>query len=493
MRPWQSVRVIIFVIMIMNCGFVNAEGMPSTYQQAEIVFKTSFNPKQRILFQIMLTSAGYWNAISNETFGKRLFNAIQRFQQENGFAADGILNAQQFDRLTELSEPKLRSWRFRKIKHPERMQQIWIPTGLGLQAVRNANGINYSEPQKRIAVSFLTFEYLRTSDFFANTLNTLVEKNAVIRYKTIKQNWFVISASTPDGIDHYYRFHQDGTNVTGFMLFWQNSNGNVSGERIATLMSASISADVLGTAFIDPPNFENKTSVSRSEPSTAIVPQQPKPPETTEPKVFSNSSGTGFFVNKDGSLVTNAHVVDGCKTITIKPDIGQSVDAKIIAVDKINDLAVLKAEFSPTKTASIKMSTRLGESIAIFGFPLTNTLASTGNFTLGNVTALAGLGDDTRSLQVSAPVQPGNSGGPVIDYNGNLVGVATSKLDAIKSWAKNGDLPQNVNFAVKSSAVAMFLESNRVTFEIGTATNIMSPPDLAEHAKSFSAYIACKN
>jgi serine protease Do len=133
------------------------------------------------------------------------------------------------------------------------------------------------------------------------------------------------------------------------------------------------------------------------------------------------------------------------------------------------------------------------KSIAIFGFPLSDTLASAGNFTLGNVTALAGLGDDTRSLQVSAPVQPGNSGGPVIDYSGNLVGVATSKLDAIKALAKNGDLPQNVNFAVKSSAVAMFLESNRVAFETVTLTTVMSPPDLAEHAKSFSAFIACKN
>jgi serine protease Do len=84
-------------------------------------------------------------------------------------------------------------------------------------------------------------------------------------------------------------------------------------------------------------------------------------------------------------------------------------------------------------------------------------LATSGNFTLGNVTAVAGLGDDTRILQISAPVQPGNSGGPLLDYSGNVVGVIEGKLNAITVFTLTNDLAQNVNFAIKANVVTNFL------------------------------------
>jgi S1-C subfamily serine protease len=97
----------------------------------------------------------------------------------------------------------------------------------------------------------------------------------------------------------------------------------------------------------------------------------------------------------------------------------------------------------------LRASARLGEEIVVYGFPLAGLLASSGNVTTGNITALAGLGDDIRFLQISAPVQPGNSGGPVLDRNGNIVGIVVSKLDAIKTAIATQDIPQNVNFAIK--------------------------------------------
>ena len=196
-------------------------------------------------------------------------------------------------------------------------------------------------------------------------------------------------------------------------------------------------------------------------------------------------------MSQDGSLLTNAHVVDGCTTIRVKPDGGALLPARLVASDKANDLALLKIDHQPAKVAAIRIGIRLGEPVAVFGFPLSSVLASTGNFTLGNVTALAGLGDDTRHIQVSAPVQPGNSGGPLLDQHGNLVGVVTYKLNALKTAVANGDIPQNVNFALKSSAAASFLESNRVAFETGSATNTLTPADLADHAKAMSAFVAC--
>ncbi len=119
-------------------------------------------------------------------------------------------------------------------------------------------------------------------------------------------------------------------------------------------------------------------------------------------------------------------------------------------------------------------------------------LATSGNFTLGNVTALAGLGDDSRYFQISAPIQPGNSGGPLLDENGNLIGIVTATLNFLSEIKAQGDIPQNVNFAIKASAVANFLQDNSIRFQIGEATQAMKGPDLSDQAKALSAYTECR-
>ena len=119
-------------------------------------------------------------------------------------------------------------------------------------------------------------------------------------------------------------------------------------------------------------------------------------------------------------------------------------------------------------------------------------MGTSGNFTTGIVTALAGIGDDSRFYQISAPVQPGNSGGPLLDENGNLIGVVSSKLDFLAEIKNAGDIPQNVNFAIKASVVANFLQDNAIEFQIGEATQAMKGPDLADEAKALSAFIVCR-
>jgi serine protease Do len=93
----------------------------------------------------------------------------------------------------------------------------------------------------------------------------------------------------------------------------------------------------------------------------------------------------------------------------------------------------------------------VGESIFVYGFPLTGLLSSSGNFTVGTITSIAGLGDDSRIMQISAPVQPGNSGGPLLDRSGNVVGIIVSKLNALRLAQVTQDMAQNINFAIKAS------------------------------------------
>jgi S1-C subfamily serine protease len=200
--------------------------------------------------------------------------------------------------------------------------------------------------------------------------------------------------------------------------------------------------------------------------------------------------GTGFFVG-DGMVVTNAHVVKGCSEVSIGPP-ERRVTARVIARDGDNDLALLRAATYPTAVAVLRLSVRQGEAVTAYGYPLPGLLSSGGNLTTGNITALSGIGDDSRFLQISAPVQPGNSGGPLLDGGGNVVGIVEGKLNAIKVATAIGDVPQNVNFAIKASVMATFLDSNGVNYRTGQLGAGRSPADIGEDARRFTVPVECR-
>jgi S1-C subfamily serine protease len=204
------------------------------------------------------------------------------------------------------------------------------------------------------------------------------------------------------------------------------------------------------------------------------------------------SSGSGFFVSNEGHVLTSNHVIEDCTKIGVSMDQEEPADARAVARDATNDLALLSTTLKPPTVATLRSGLRLGESVAAFGFPHADVRARSGNFTMGNATALVGIGDDSRYLQVSAPVQAGSSGGPLLDQNGNLVGIVTYKLNARKWEQEYGDLPQNVNFALKAAIIAKFLHSNRINFPTGSARLALKPEELADRAKSMSVFILCK-
>ena len=203
-------------------------------------------------------------------------------------------------------------------------------------------------------------------------------------------------------------------------------------------------------------------------------------------------TGTGFAVSRSTHIVTNAHVVARCEALRVHFG-SQVAYASVLALDEGDDLAVLQTQLVLPKIIAVRGSPalRLGESVVAFGFPLTGSLSMEGNLTTGNVSALAGLGDDAKYLQITAPVQPGNSGGPLLDESGNLIGVITAKLDAMAIAKRTGDIPQNVNFAIKTEVVEAFLKSAGVHYEKSVSDRPLQVADIADIAKASAVRIEC--
>jgi hypothetical protein len=178
------------------------------------------------------------------------------------------------------------------------------------------------------------------------------------------------------------------------------------------------------------------------------------------------SSGSGFAIGDGSLVVTSNHVVEGCSGINV-PGVGP---AALIRADARADLAILKPNRPLARGLRFRAGhpVKLGEEVVVMGFPLRGLLSSPPTVTTGIVSSLAGLRDDRTEMQISAPVQPGNSGGPVLDRSGNVIGVVESKLDAIRAAKITGDIPQNVNFAVHSSIVTSVLDSYAINYDVGS-------------------------
>jgi S1-C subfamily serine protease len=196
------------------------------------------------------------------------------------------------------------------------------------------------------------------------------------------------------------------------------------------------------------------------------------------------STGTAFAINTDGFFLTNAHVVAGCADVVLRGIGDSSQKASVWAQDPQNDLALLKTSqlTVPVLDFADSNQLRLGQSVVVIGYPLAGDLASGIKVTTGAVSSLAGPGDDTRLVQVTAPIQPGNSGGPLLNDYGNVIGVVQATLNKMKFAVETGRIPENVNFAIKSSIVRVFLDSNNVRYGTGLTVTKFDATQIAAMA-----------
>jgi S1-C subfamily serine protease len=441
----------------------------------------------RARVQVHLATAGYWASVPNQDFSQRLFEAITKFQFENGLPVTGYMVDRDWDALLAIAKPILAHWGLKEVKHPSRNVSIWVPLGMGLQRERMREGYEYTDPQSRIMLHYKYFPNSSLENDYRALMQQFTRENYVIHYQVLRKDFFVISAFK-DGVTRYLRYHRDGNGLLGFTFAWRDAGPPVWGERLVTVISGSLWAVANGVDYIYPPNYEPEVAAAPPSPSKpAAVTAKPE-----EPKEKGLSSGTGFFVTNDGYIVTNHHVIEQCTDVAVTSDQHEPTIVRVVGSDATNDLALLKTTLRSPVTANLRVGVRLGEPVAVFGYPLASMLASSGNFTLGSITALAGLKDDTRHLQIQAPVQPGNSGGPLLDDKGNLIGVVDAKLNALNVASATGDIPQNVNFAIKAGVLSSFLDSKGIVYDTTPRPSVLPSADLADRAKAMSVMVVCK-
>ena len=222
---------------------------------------------------------------------------------------------------------------------------------------------------------------------------------------------------------------------------------------------------------------------------TADETPAPKP-DSAHSSLDRESTGSGFRISARGHILTNAHVVRGCTEVRVPP----AGVVRVMAREDSTDLALLRSlEKVDRAIARFRQGRgiRPGASVLVTGYPLRGLLASEANVSTGTVSALAGPGDDRRLIQITAPVQPGNSGGPVLDAAGNVVGVVVSKLDAIRVARATGDIPQNVNFAIGAGAARAFLDAEGVPYETAPSPKELKPVEIAAAARKFTVLVEC--
>jgi TPR repeat protein len=227
------------------------------------------------------------------------------------------------------------------------------------------------------------------------------------------------------------------------------SQGDKDAKETMTVLESNMSREQIAEGEKVARNFKPRLAPSAEPDTSSTGIAQPRP----------QSSGTGFFITEDGYLITNEHVAGSEAQVRLVTKEGL-ISAKVVKVDAANDLALLKAEGKFAALPVAKSRTmKLGSTVATLGFPNMGLQGFAPKFARRKIGPLPGPQDDARYFQISVPVQPGNSGGALVDERGNVIGVLSAMLSMKAALATSGAFPQSVSYAVKSSFLLGFLES----------------------------------
>jgi serine protease Do len=460
------------VVVLLYCLVAASVSAQASYRDAERWFN-ALSFENRAGIQLALIWTGDYNGLVDGALGRRTYRSIQAYQQNIGAPPTGTLSRRQFDELMALASGVMDELGFDFVSDQTTGLTLALPTAIVFAAGPTRRGYHWASPDKSVEVETVAMPVTERSYLQLYERLSRERPNRRVTYRTFKPSFFVVSGYV--GTTKFYSRFQPGPVATrGFSLAWDPSLGPIM-DRLAVAMSSLLL-------------YDN----SDSEPFTA-EPDKRDSPEPEQRAADEFFQGTGFFVSTAGHLVTNDHVVERCRDVVIRLADGQVSEARIVARSSDDDLAILEAEMAPDAVAGFRSGqpVRVGEGIVVFGFPLAGTFGmSSGVLTTGHVSALAGPGDHPGLLQMSAPVQSGNSGSPLLDQSGNVIGVVTWK-SGILSVPEGLELLQNMNFAVKSSVVINMLDAHGVPYMTKPSDVEKAVTDIADEARQYTALVVC--
>jgi serine protease Do len=466
---------IIWVLALIANALLITPAALADYSDAKSQFE-KLPPKEQADIVIGLITTGDFSGLIDYGFTRRLYRSLTTFESREGFAADGIVTSAERDRLNNYTQRFFAELGVETVQHPLSGAQLLVPKANFDTSTKTENGFAYERTDNSLSLNLVA--YTSSERSFASLYDRFSTNTGTrqVDYKILRERFFVASG-TYKGRRFYTWMSKVPTGTTGFTLTW-SSDRDALGAKLSILLANSfdINVDRKNPGGEDVDIFSNETVVE------------------TKPVEVTSSTGTGFFISSAGHLVTNAHVVDQCKQVRVRLPHNRWTNADIVTKRDDLDLALLttrERNSGPFAKIRPSSSVRLGEDAIAFGFPLTGALSSDGNLTVGNISSLSGWQNDRTKFQISAPVQPGNSGGPLVDRSGRIIGVVVAKLNAIEVAKVTGDIPQNVNFAIKSDILIGFLDWIGSKYEVTTDEKALSTAEIGTSVQDYTSLVEC--
>ena len=416
----------------------------------------------RRAIQDVLVWSGDYSGRLDGIVGPNTARAVTAYQRRIGNQADGLLTSDEFGRaMDEMTALQKRvEW---TLGHDDSGIRFGLPYAHARFAEAFDNGAAYRNERADFRVRSFRIEGVPSRD----ALDVVRGLNAEVAgyretYSRATDDWVVVSGRDR-GETFYLRALLDAGEMRGFWVWYDRSRAR-DFDRLAIAMANSMDWRALDGSE-DPPQVSSKV-----------------PPRET-------GSGSGFMIRSDGVLVTNAHVVRGCGAVAVR-GLGR---ARVLHSDGPRDIALLAVDgVADAPVAPLASDEpRLAEPVYAFGFPLPGTLGEGIGFSAGNVSALIGLEGDANQFRMTAAVQPGNSGGPLLDSAGRVIGVVTSKLNAVRVADVTGDIPQSMNFAVRASVLRAVLDEASLPIRPVDRDEAQGVTTIAAAAQAYTHQVVC--
>lgn len=430
--------------------------------------------------QIFLTWLGFYYGEIDGTAGQETADAIKRFQVSIAAEPTGRLTGDQAGILEARGERAERNAGF------ETIEEEW--TG-----IRIALPMGYLEPGE--VPDNMQDEIVRVVYYPLGSTDLSVRLD---RYENIR--------TSPQGLlDFFSKEHEEDE------ILWRNASGSfidfayAADGRLTNLVLAVGNNEVRGVTISFPVDRVNLFAPIRARmlstletfAGPGLAPHQRAqrlasgdlPGRQAWPTWMRTmgGSGSGSVVSYQGHILTNHHVVSGCERLTVNGN-----PAALLGIDIVNDLALLIADkFADRDPVRFRTrAARLGEEVVVMGYPLFRLLSVSLNSTAGIVSSSAGLGGDRRNIQITAPVQPGNSGGPVLDRDGHQIAVVVAKASARAQIEANAE---NIAWVIRGSVALDFLEEHGVRPLLVEDLPEASSPlaDVIARARAYTVRVEC--